>query len=227
MDLRLRAGEMETSYWTVLSDVMTSMFFLVVLYVLGQHIKTFAESAINERLAARQREISIALQTDIPSTFRNKVTIDSIAPDRQKLTFNSDVLFGVCRAELTDDGKALLVAVVKAIGPRQRYLEAIDVVGHTDRVPTGNYGCHYATNWELSSARATSVVRLMRDSSSVSGSKLAAIGRAEFHPVSGNTGSDPASYAKNRRIEIILQYDRRDVDRLLASPAPSTNIAGR
>lgn len=214
MDIRLGAGESDTSYWTVLSDVMTSMFFLVVLYVLGQHLKTFRESVIDEALAAHQREVAAALREGLGPSLQSKLTIDSLAPDRQKLTFSSDVLFGPCRSDLTPDGRALLVAVGRALKSREPYLESIQVEGHTDRVPTGSYGCTYPTNWELSSNRATSVVRLMRDASGVTGEKLSAMGRAEFHPVLGAEGNDKASYAKNRRIEVVLQYDRSGAEKL-------------
>ena len=211
MDLRLERDDHDASYWTVLSDVMTSMFFLVILYVLVQHLRTFAETHINERLAARQREVADALRSDLDPKFQGKITIDSLAPDRQRLTFSSDVLFAVCQADLTPEGRALLAAVGEVVGTRQNYFEAVQVEGHTDRAPTGSYGCTYPTNWELSSDRATTVVRLMRFSSAVSGPKLSAIGRAEFHPVTGAEEDSPQAYARNRRIEIVLQYDRSAV----------------
>jgi flagellar motor protein MotB len=210
MDLRLERDDHDASYWTVLSDVMTSMFFLVILYVLVQHLRTFAETHINERLAARQSEIKSAL-TKLDERFRGKIAIDSLAPDRQRLTFRSDVLFAVCRSDLTPDGRALLAAVGQVLGAKQNYFEAVQVEGHTDKAPTGSYGCTYPTNWELSSDRATTVVRLMRFSSAVSGPKLSAIGRAEFHPVAGAEDDSPEAYSRNRRIEIVLQYDRSAV----------------
>lgn len=211
MNLRLELDDNDTSYWTVLSDVMTSMFFLVILYVLVLHLRTFVETNINERLFKRQQEVTAALTSNIDPRFRDKITIDSLAPDRQRLTFSSDVLFGVCRADLTQDGRSLLIAVGRVLGAKQAYLEAVQVEGHTDRVPTGSYDCSYPTNWELSSNRATTVVRMIRDSSAVSAPKLSAMGRAEFHPVRGAEEDSPAAYARNRRIEIILQYDRREI----------------
>lgn len=220
MDLRLGRNDQETTYWTVLADVMTSMFFLVILYVLIQHLRTFSESAINEQLAKDQREVYSALKSEIDPRFRDRIVIDSLAPDRQKLTFSSDVLFSPCKSNLTAEGRSLLVAVGRILKNRQPYLEAIQVEGHTDRRPTGSYGCNYLTNWELSSERATTVVRLMADSSQIVGPKLSAIGRGQFHPVSDATGDDSASYARNRRIEITLQYDRQRVTHLLGGAPP-------
>ncbi len=206
MDLRLGRNDGEATYWTVLADVMTSMFFLVVLFVLIQHLRTFAEAQINERLGAKQHEITTALRSDAEL---GSVRIDSISPDRQQLIFSSDVLFAACSAVLSDRGRHLLLAVGSILSGHQAALEAIQVEGHTDRKRTGTDRCQYATNWELSSERATTVVRLITDSTQLEGAKLSAIGRAQFHPVPGAENDDPVSYARNRRIEITLQYDRR------------------
>jgi chemotaxis protein MotB len=77
----------------------------------------------------------------------------------------------------------------------------IRVDGHTDREPLSGAG-EYKDNWELSQARALSVVRYMTDALGFPGGRLAAAGFGEFHPIAD--GDTPAAYAQNRRIELKL-----------------------
>ncbi|MFN9327003.1 MAG: flagellar motor protein MotB, partial [Flavobacteriales bacterium] len=64
-------------------------------------------------------------------------------------------------------------------------------------------------NWDLSVMRATSVVRIMQESSRMDPLRVTAAGRGEFVPV------DPADKAKNRRIEIILSPDLQELYKLV------------
>jgi chemotaxis protein MotB len=74
------------------------------------------------------------------------------------------------------------------------------VEGHTDtdRVSPGSA---FKDNWDLSVLRATSVVRIMQESSKIDPLRITAAGRGEYIPV------DPNDKAKNRRIEVILAPD--------------------
>ena len=73
------------------------------------------------------------------------------------------------------------------------------VDGHTDRVPISN--APFASNWELSTARAVSVVRFLAEEG-IPQQRLSAAGFGEFRPL--DSGSTPDAYRKNRRIEIKL-----------------------
>ncbi|WYX59300.1 OmpA family protein [Achromobacter xylosoxidans] len=75
----------------------------------------------------------------------------------------------------------------------------VSVEGHSDPVPIQTR--QFASNWELSSSRATSVLReLVRDG--VAGSRLRAVGYAETRPIESN--DTPAGRAANRRVELIM-----------------------
>jgi chemotaxis protein MotB len=74
------------------------------------------------------------------------------------------------------------------------------VEGHTDDVPI--HTPQYASNWELSSARASSVARLLLKHANVHGDKLSVSGYAEFHPVAGNATEE--GRARNRRVDIVV-----------------------
>jgi len=75
----------------------------------------------------------------------------------------------------------------------------ITVEGHTDNQPISN--SEFPSNWELSTARATTVVRFLI-SRDVSGYRLGAVGYADLHPIASNTTA--AGRALNRRVEIVL-----------------------
>ena len=73
------------------------------------------------------------------------------------------------------------------------------VEGHTDKRPINNY--QYPSNWELSSARANSVLKLLLELG-FSPNRLAAAGYGEFYPISN--GETDIDYQQNRRIELKL-----------------------
>jgi chemotaxis protein MotB len=74
------------------------------------------------------------------------------------------------------------------------------VEGHTDNVPI--HTTQFATNWELSTARATAIARLLLDRGHLNPVNLSAAGYAEFHPVASNSTEDGRT--QNRRVDIIL-----------------------
>lgn len=78
--------------------------------------------------------------------------------------------------------------------------EDIRVEGHTDNVPIHNK--QFASNWELSTARATEVLNLLITRFGILPSRLSAAGYAEFHPVASN--ATPAGRAMNRRVDIVV-----------------------
>lgn len=74
------------------------------------------------------------------------------------------------------------------------------IEGHTDNIPI--HTAQFATNWELSTARATTIARLLLDSAPINPASLSAAGYAEFHPIAPNT--TPEGRTQNRRVDIIL-----------------------
>jgi chemotaxis protein MotB len=113
------------------------------------------------------------------------------------------LFFDSGKAALKDTGKDVLKRVGEALKGYEDKM--VRVVGHTDNVPIAT--AQYPSNWELSVARATTVVRFLQ-STGVPPERLTASGRGEFSPVAPNDDADGRK--KNRRIEITL------IDRNLA-----------
>src|SRR5687768_1581246 len=120
------------------------------------------------------------------------------------------LFFDSGRAALKETGKEVLKKVADAMKSYED--KAIRVVGHTDNVPiTKGLQKVFPSNWELSAARATTVVRFLQDAG-IEPERLLATGRAEYAPVAPN--DSPEGRQKNRRIEITL------IDRNLLQEAP-------
>jgi chemotaxis protein MotB len=110
------------------------------------------------------------------------------------------LFFDSGRAALKDSGKAVLKKVADALKSYED--KAIRVVGHTDNVPIAkSLQQRFPSNWELSSARATTVVRFLQEAG-IEPKRLVATGRAEYAPIAPNDSE--AGRQKNRRIEITL-----------------------
>ena len=109
-----------------------------------------------------------------------------------------NVLFDVGSAALRDGGRAVLDHLAPALG---RLPNPIAVEGHTDDTPI-NGGGTYASNWELSTARATSVLRYLIEAHAVPADRLSAGGYADQRPVAGNDSAE--GRAANRRVELVV-----------------------
>ena len=123
-----------------------------------------------------------------------------------RFVFSSEVLFDVGKADLSMLGKleiqkvaVILNQVVQEIPKNLNWIIRVD--GHTDSTAMVQ-GAEFKDNWELSQARALSVVRFMISDLGFPKDRLAATGFGEFQPVA--TGSSASELAKNRRIEIKL-----------------------
>ena len=122
-----------------------------------------------------------------------------------RFVFQSEVLFPSGGNELNPAGQVemdklatALLDLAKEIPPEINWVLRVD--GHTDNVPLSGSG-RYADNWELSSARATSVVKFLI-SKGVPANRLVAAGFGEFQPIA--EGDSPEARATNRRIELKL-----------------------
>ena len=123
-----------------------------------------------------------------------------------RFVFSSEVLFTAGSANLAPEGQAQIAGVVDILNevagqipPSIDWIISVD--GHTDNVPFTSTGA-IADNWELSQARALSVVRYMQNQLGFDPARLAAAGFGEYRPVADQT--TPEGRAQNRRIELKL-----------------------
>ena len=157
------------------------------------------------RLTRTQEELSKSLQDEIS---KGNITIQQV---RDRLTINmvDRVLFDSGQAQVKPAGVKVLKQVsdiLKTVTDKQ-----IRIEGHTDNVPiSSKLQDRFKTNWELSTARATIVVRYLIDQGSVDRRHLSAVGYADTQPLASNDSEEGRS--SNRRIEIVLYpKDLKDI----------------
>ena len=111
------------------------------------------------------------------------------------------LLFESGEATISKRGEGVLARVGAVLA--QIDDKTIQVSGHTDNLPLGDkLTAQFPTNWELSAARAVTVVRFLVDKANVPPQRLVASGYGEWNPIASN--KSPSGRARNRRIEILL-----------------------
>jgi chemotaxis protein MotB len=127
------------------------------------------------------------------------------------------VLFDSGRADIKPAGVKVLKQVSDVLNKITD--KQIRIEGHTDNVPiSAKLQDKFKTNWELSTGRATTVVRYLIDQGGVQREALSAVGYADTHPIASNDSEEGRS--SNRRIEIVLYP--KDLSQIAGS-LPSTN----
>jgi len=182
-----------------------------------------AEKEKAELLAREEK--SKATYEQLMGQLQKEVSEGQIAIQQyqDKLTLNvaEKIFFDSGSAELKPGGKEVLNKVGRIV--KGLTDKVIRVEGHTDNVPIAKpLQPIYPTNWELSAARATTVVRFLQEFAGVPPEMLAAAAFGEYRPIAPN--DTPANKQKNRRIEIVLQ--NRDVMKRMEAPlAPEKKAA--
>jgi chemotaxis protein MotB len=179
---------------------------------LGQQVKLLEDElnskdkALNQTQQEKELEISrikstkdsliAEMQDEIEE---NQIQITQLA-DKLKVSIVDKVLFASGEAAISPEGLTVLKRVGTILNNSKNKI--IRVEGHTDNIPIQRKIGQFPTNWELSTARATNVVRFLQDEVKMDPARLEAVGLGEYHPVASNDTQEGRSL--NRRIEISL-----------------------
>ena len=173
--------------------------------------KTTAENALESKVdfISKEKEKEVAQLKGTYNEFADRLKKE-IAQGQIKIIQLSDrlsvimvdkILFPSGEAEITPEGLIVLERIGDVLKNSKN--KTIRVEGHTDNVQiTKQLKKKYATNWELSTARATNVVRFLQENIGIEATLLQPIGMSEYNPVASNETPDGRS--QNRRIEIAL-----------------------
>lgn len=129
------------------------------------------------------------------------------------ISLSDNLLFDSGSADLRPGSQAVLNQVAEAL---QKLPNEIRIEGHTDNVPVNSPD--YATNWELSAARASTVLRYLVESAGVRTPRFFLAGYADTRPVADN--GTPEGRSLNRRADIVVIYGA-------AQESPTTTAGGR
>lgn len=158
-----------------------------------------------ERIAQLQGKLSALekAKAELEARLRQEISDQEVRVDMQDrglvITFVAEVLFDSGKAELRESSLEKLDKVAEVLKTTVRDL-AVGIDGHTDNIPIKYSG--WKSNWELSSARALSVLHYMTQTHNISPQRLSATGYGEYRPMAPNTTSEGRQ--KNRRVEIVI-----------------------
>ena len=113
------------------------------------------------------------------------------------IRLNDTMLFDTGSAIIKPQAKATLDKISLSLA---KFQNPVLIEGHTDSMPIRSEKC--PSNWELSTARATNIIKYLTEAHKFPPSRLSAVGYGEYMPVSENT--TPQGRAKNRRVDIIV-----------------------
>ena len=189
----------------------------VQLQSLGSDLNTALARAVAEerrrRVLEEQERKRLEAETKDLAQYRSEFfgrlrdllgTQEGVRIEGDRFVFSSEVLFPPGGAQLSPLGEgeiakiaAILRGIADEIPPEIDWVIRVD--GHTDNVPLSGLG-EFSDNWELSQARALSVVEYMANFLAIPPSRLAANGFGQYQPI--NRADTPEARAQNRRIEL-------------------------
>ena len=117
------------------------------------------------------------------------------------LRFSDNVLFASGRADILPVFRYNMDHMIHLLSEYMYMISMIRIEGHTDNVPIRN--AQFEDNWDLSSKRATNVLRYFIDSGRIDTTKISVTGYGEFHPVDTNDTTEGRS--ANRRVDFVIE----------------------
>src|SRR5882672_6128451 len=192
------------------ADLMTELVcFFIVLYALS--------AALNKDVQQAKKDVEAAMKKDKVAT-EVKVTKDGMSITLEENGEN--VFFQSGASDLSPRMAEILTKITPSLRKLAKDGHDIVVEGHTDNVPIHN--AYFSSNWELSTARATSVVQHMIRSLGMPPAHMAAIGYGEFHPLVANDTDEHR--AKNRRVVFFVKNKPPNFDKdKKGKPAKTTD----
>lgn len=164
-----------------------------------------------QALIDQQKEASAALRKKMAEALggfnSNELTI-STKNGKVYVSLQENLLFPSGSAKVNEKGKTALAKLAEVLNVNPDI--SVNIEGHTDSIPIRG---RFEDNWALSTARATSIVRILVNDYKVDATRVIASGHSQYDPVLPN--ETPEGRAKNRRTEIILTPRLNELYRLI------------
>ena len=154
---------------------------------------TLSGASENGDLTSLRKELQ---QTLAPEISRREVAVRTV-PDGLVVSLREIGFFESGSADIKSSSQPAFSRIVGLLAQRSY---RIRIEGHTDDVPIHN--SRFDSNWELSTARATQLVRLLMTKYELAPERLSAAGYAAYHPVAGNRTAE--GRAQNRRVDLVI-----------------------
>jgi chemotaxis protein MotB len=177
---------------------------------------TIAEQAMRlqnlQNLIQSQKDVMNKLKNSIADALLN-YTADELSvyikDGKVYVSLQEKLLFKSGSAVVDPKGKEALKKLALVLNNTKDI--SVMIEGHTDNVPIKTK--QFKDNWDLSTARATSIVRVLTKDNAFNPDRITAAGKGSFHPVKGNETAE--GRAANRRTEVILSPDLKELFKIL------------
>jgi len=177
---------------------------------------TIADQAIRlqnlQNIIQRQRDMMTNLKNSVTNALLNYSADELsvyIKDGNVYVSMQEKLLFKSGSDVVDPKGKEALAKLAIVLNNTRDITVLIE--GHTDNVPIKTK--QYKDNWDLSTARATSIVRVLTKDNAFDPNRITAAGKGSFHPVKGNETTE--GRAANRRTEVILSPDLKELFKIL------------
>lgn len=220
---RRKAEQVSASWMTTYSDLVTLLlcFFVLLFAFSNLDVKKFqgimayfqgsrgvldGSNVIEMPDLRDQEEIDLeelksALEEYATSSNLEEEITVSIDERGLIIRFMDRVLFDPGKAELKPEAREILDTVAEILQRDEFKDKAIKVEGHADTTPVSPKD-GFPTNWELSTARATNVLRYLVEQRGIEGERISASGYSYYRPIAPNDTKE--NKAKNRRVDIVI-----------------------
>lgn len=180
-------------------EMMTQSY---IISQLNEQETVQKESSAGSESEQQQME---ELKAELDAKLQSENLSASVQTDIDKrglvISFNNAIFFDPGSAEIKPEHEQTFLEIAKMISVMNNFIR---IEGHTDNVPMNS--AVYPSNWDLSTARAANVVRLLTTKTDISPEKLIAVGYGEYRPIEDNSTEE--GRAKNRRIDIIVLSEK-------------------
>ncbi len=197
---RARPSLFPVNVWPPMVDALT---LALAAFVVLMMVAAIAQRGLMTRLREREREVEKMREEKerIERRLRALAPAGLVEVEEGKVIMQGEVLFDSGSDELTAEGRVALSKMAPPLADllRAEPEEMLLVGGHTDDKPIHND--RFASNWELSTARAVAVARILT-TGGLSPNQVVASGFGPYHPRVENR--DDESRRRNRRIEVLI-----------------------
>jgi chemotaxis protein MotB len=167
----------------------------------ARNLSRLASSSLGLQEVSRKKEDFDALRMELEKALAAEIKRNEVAlrldPDGLVVSLREVGFFDSGSAVLKPGAESAFSRVASIL---QAHSCAVRIEGHTDTVPI--HTLQYASNWELSTARATELVKSLIEDHGVSADRLSAAGYAEFHPIASNDSAKGRQL--NRRVDLVI-----------------------
>jgi len=167
----------------------------------GEDLSRWAQLGHEQLGASQKKEDFNAIQAELESALAKEISRNEVALHMERdglvVSLREIGFFDSGSAAIKPGAEAALARIANIL---QEHSCSVRIEGHTDNVPI--HTSQFASNWELSTARATGLVRTLVEQHGISAERLSAAGYAEFHPAASNDTAKGRQL--NRRVDVVI-----------------------